>query len=249
MRDNGLWVMGRFIREGDGLYVGDSGAFFRGGLKGLSRTVKASGNDASVCVRYDKTTRDMEREFHRYCRVVYRAMRKSYGKEKVQDECLRVFKVVFPLLHRARTTGECGFDGLARERIRKIFESWHVSEGSVLDILLGNILGRMEEPFTEEEFTAFCDDILVVVMRIRKLTPRECGRLMGVSEEDIDVMLSCGVSRSALYKLYGNSIVSGTGERDSQGNYNGVLFNIFRKMFIQTEPDMVKGEAVQLSLF
>ena len=42
--------------------------------------------------------------------------------------------------------------------------------------------------------------------RIRKLTPRECGRLMGVSDEDIDKM-SAANSNTQLYKQFGNSIV------------------------------------------
>ena len=43
--------------------------------------------------------------------------------------------------------------------------------------------------------------------RIRKMTPRECGRLMGVDDPDISTMLGCGLSDAALYKMYGNSIV------------------------------------------
>ncbi len=46
--------------------------------------------------------------------------------------------------------------------------------------------------------------------RIRKLTPRECFRLMGVQEPDIDKLLSSGISNSQLYKLAGNSIVVNT---------------------------------------
>lgn len=42
--------------------------------------------------------------------------------------------------------------------------------------------------------------------RIRKLTPRECGRLMGVSDEDITKMEKVN-SNSQLYKQFGNSIV------------------------------------------
>lgn len=41
---------------------------------------------------------------------------------------------------------------------------------------------------------------------IRKLTPRECGRLMGVSDEDITKMAAVN-SNSQLYKQFGNSIV------------------------------------------
>lgn len=44
--------------------------------------------------------------------------------------------------------------------------------------------------------------------RIRKLTPRECGRLMGVSDEDIDKMAAVNInSNTQLYKQFGNSIV------------------------------------------
>ena len=43
--------------------------------------------------------------------------------------------------------------------------------------------------------------------RIRKLTPRECGRLMGVSDEDIDKMSAVN-SNTQLYKQFGNSIVA-----------------------------------------
>lgn len=43
--------------------------------------------------------------------------------------------------------------------------------------------------------------------RIRKLTPRECFRLMGVSEGDIDKIQSAGISNAQQYKLAGNSIV------------------------------------------
>lgn len=73
--------------------------------------------------------------------------------------------------------------------------------------------------------------------RIRKLTPRECFRLMGVDDADIDKMQASGLSNSAQYKLAGNSIVV------------DVLYHIFRKMFIETDADMRKGEAEQLTLF
>ena len=42
--------------------------------------------------------------------------------------------------------------------------------------------------------------------RIRRLTERECGRLMGVKDEDIDKILGT-VSKSQAYKQFGNSIV------------------------------------------
>ena len=73
--------------------------------------------------------------------------------------------------------------------------------------------------------------------RIRKLTPKECFRLMGVDDKDIDIIQASGISNSAQYKLAGNSIVV------------DVLFHLFRKMFIETEPDVENGETRQLTLF
>lgn len=56
--------------------------------------------------------------------------------------------------------------------------------------------------------------------RIRKLTPRECFRLMGVSDSDIDKIQKAGISRTQQYKLAGNSIVV------------NVLFYIFKNLFV-----------------
>lgn len=43
--------------------------------------------------------------------------------------------------------------------------------------------------------------------RIRKLTPRECWRLMGFDDEDFDKAQAAGISNTQLYKQAGNSIV------------------------------------------
>ena len=45
------------------------------------------------------------------------------------------------------------------------------------------------------------------IYRIRKLTPRECFRLMGVSDPDVDKIRDAGISESQQYKMAGNSIV------------------------------------------
>ncbi len=58
--------------------------------------------------------------------------------------------------------------------------------------------------------------------RIRKLTPRECGRLMGVSDEDIDKMAAVN-SNTQLYKQFGNSIVI------------DVMCEMFRNLYIEQE--------------
>ena len=56
-------------------------------------------------------------------------------------------------------------------------------------------------------------------LRIRKLTPKECWRLMGWKDEQIDKVK--GISNSQLYKQAGNSIVV------------NVLEEIFRKLFFK----------------
>lgn len=56
-----------------------------------------------------------------------------------------------------------------------------------------------------------------VEYRIRKLTPRECFRLMGFSDSDFDKIK--GISNTQLYKMAGNSIVV------------NVLEEIFRELF------------------
>ena len=43
--------------------------------------------------------------------------------------------------------------------------------------------------------------------RIRKLTPKECWRLMGFNDEDVDNAIAIGISNCNLYKQAGNSIV------------------------------------------
>lgn len=69
--------------------------------------------------------------------------------------------------------------------------------------------------------------------RIRKLTPRECFRLMGVDDADIDKIQAAGISNSQQYKMAGNSIVVDN------------LYHIFRTMFVDKPTKQVK----QLTLF
>ena len=57
--------------------------------------------------------------------------------------------------------------------------------------------------------------------RVRKLTPRDCMRHMGVSDADFDKMRSAGISDTQLYKLAGNSIVVPVLE--------GIFTQMFRK--------------------
>ena len=51
------------------------------------------------------------------------------------------------------------------------------------------------------------DKDMAKIYRIRKLTPKECFRLMGLHDSDIDAIQKAGISESQQYKLAGNSIV------------------------------------------
>lgn len=68
--------------------------------------------------------------------------------------------------------------------------------------------GGLEPKFVDRS----CVDV-----RIRKLTPRECFRLMGFTDDDFDKIK--GISNSQLYKMAGNSIVV------------NVLTEIFKELF------------------
>ncbi|MBO7235198.1 MAG: DNA cytosine methyltransferase [Alistipes sp.] len=70
--------------------------------------------------------------------------------------------------------------------------------------------------------------------RIRKLTPRECFRLMGVDDVDIDKIQGAGISNSQQYKMAGNSIIVDT------------LYYIIRKLFVDKG---CEKEGHQQSLF
>lgn len=50
-------------------------------------------------------------------------------------------------------------------------------------------------------------DGVEVYFRIRKLTPKECFRLMGFDDADVDLLIKNGISNTQLYKMAGNSIV------------------------------------------
>lgn len=71
--------------------------------------------------------------------------------------------------------------------------------------------------------------------RIRKLTPLECFRLMGFSDEDFNKIV--GISNTQLYKMAGNSIVV------------NVLVHIFKSLFEALETNEHKEIIEQPALF
>lgn len=79
----------------------------------------------------------------------------------------------------------------------------------------------MDEQMVQEKLNKeSVDDYLVNGYGIFKLSARECGRLMNVSEDDIDMILDVN-SKTQAYKQFGNSIIV------------AVLMGIFSQLNIQ----------------
>lgn len=113
------------------------------------------------------------------------------------------------------------------KQIRKDYESGLISESR-------HNMTSMEprkDGISNTLTTVQKDNFVLENYRIRKLTPRECWRLMGVKDEQFDRLH--GISNSQLYKLAGNSIVV------------DVLEAIFKNLLMPETTD-TKG---QLSLF
>ena len=89
--------------------------------------------------------------------------------------------------------------------------------------------GRMDDNFiieidSDKEKIKFANNLLgknignYDALKIRKLTPTECFRLMGFSDKDVQILKENKISDSQLYKMAGNSIVV------------NVLVEIFKKL-------------------
>lgn len=240
MEEHGLWYQGKYITEGSSILLNTYGSYVRGGLKDISRTIKSEKMDTGVCVRHETiNTMSKERDFHKQVRVVYRALRKIHGVEKTQDEALRIFKIVFPHMNTIRTSEETEFFIPLNvvEDIKRLKSRWQAT-GELRD-LMDKAIEQMEIPIAwkKETLIEFYEDILPVVMRIRKLTPYETGALMDLRREEVQKMYDAGLSNSAIYKLHGNSICCDT------------LYYIFKKLFIDTTPEARHGQPIQLSIF
>ena len=69
-------------------------------------------------------------------------------------------------------------------------------------------------------------------VRIRKMTERECFRLMGLRDNEIDKILATGISRANAYKLSGNSIVT------------DVIENVLRTLLIEKDAEPGQSKAL-----
>lgn len=96
----------------------------------------------------------------------------------------------------------------------EVEEKYYLSEKMVNSFIKHNnnheantLLARDYKGFGNQPMNAVIENSEENI-RIRKLTPRECWRLMGFSDNDFNSAHTAGVSNSQLYKQAGNSIVT-----------------------------------------
>ena len=91
------------------------------------------------------------------------------------------------------------------KQLRETIQNCELEQGKVLNLDLYNRASYEEsQTITESHHNS---QRLFDGLRIRKLTPKECYRLMGFSDEDFEKSESVPTSNTQLYKQAGNSIV------------------------------------------
>ena len=109
------------------------------------------------------------------------------GKKMEVEECLRI-----------------------KEATKKGYAEAH--EGDYVNLQYPNSKTRRGRVGDQIANTLLCNDANAVVvnvppLRIRKLTPKECFRLMGFDDKDCDILVENKISNTQIYKMAGNSIV------------------------------------------
>ena len=111
----------------------------------------------------------------------------------------------------ATETGVCRIESVEdkpKERL-DTFDDSDAEYGDTIDAFNKKVNKSGCSPTLTTRPEGFKTAILPVTnnLRVRKLTPKECFRLMGFSDKDFDAAHNVGISNSQLYKQAGNSIV------------------------------------------
>ena len=136
---------------------------------------------------------------NRYVRFIYRKMMREHGVQETREQALRIFAISTPERERVRRLGAATLSDDFKEKLMALVNEWGIRPNFIAESI--SAFG------TPEDMEQILLDLTPIRVRIRKLTPTECLRLMDVHDEDIDRMKGSGLSNSALYKLAGNSIV------------------------------------------
>ena len=174
-------------------------------------------NPECLCV-YKIIESDMTRtKLNRYVWYCYRKYEKRVGTDKAREEVSRIFDITVVEKERIKDSEQDNvvIQQDAMNKVMAILEEWEIYKPWMLDAI-----AEYTHTFhSKKDAIRFLSDITPIRKAIRKLTERECFRLMDVNESDIDKIQDSGVSRSQQYKMAGNSIVVACME--------GIFYNLF----------------------
>ena len=125
--------------------------------------------------------------------------------EERRDEGIRFFKD--DCCGTLRTIDACGDKRVLEPDVTTIKVRNQATEFAGCTDVAGTLMARDYKGFGNQEMAAVIENYNNVKYRIRKLTPTECWRLMGFTDEDCNRAAEY-VSPSSLYKQAGNSIVT-----------------------------------------
>ena len=155
--------------------------------KGMIQTIKANSNDVGVVVKSQLKAQMAETLIEQGKVQEFDVIRHSYTKSRMNGEMKDIQENnMSPTLD---TRADC-LGVVVQQKGRGY------NKGGKHEIC---------PPITSNSFQE--NNHLLSNLRIRKLTPLECWRLMGISDEDFYKVKNAGVSNSQLYKQAGNGIV------------------------------------------
>ena len=167
---------------------------------------------------YEIIESDMTRtKLNRYVWYCYRIYERKVGTDKAREEVSRIFDITVMEKERIKDAEQTDvvIEQDAMNKVMAILEEWGMYKPWMLDAI-----AEYTHTFhSKSDAIRFLSDITPIRKAIRKLTERECFRLMDVNESDIDKIQDSGVSRSRQYCLAGNSIVVACME--------GIFYNLF----------------------
>ena len=141
----------------------------------------------------------MKSKLNRYVRYIYNLMKAKIGVEKTREEALKIYVLTTKEKERVSKEHASSFSEDFKDAIISLCKEWEINPKYINEELC---------VFDSEEWLLErLKDLTPLRVRIRKLTPKECHRLMGNTDSDFDAMQAAGISNSGLYKLAGNSIV------------------------------------------
>lgn len=221
--------------EGDGVYL--NRPYQKRGVvqKGMIQTIKCNGNDLGVVVAdaevsdrevvnlWTETQAKMitpEGNIKRYIgsdiidifkegQVADISFPNGYNKgPRVHDECPTLNGTTTKSSFVIKVKDKVGNEMPLYTNYKKLVETVEKNEMPVNEVkhmdlynrTLTNVCGTLSNPCHN-------NNRLWDGLRIRKLTPKECFRLMGFEDKDIECLIENKISNTQLYKMAGNSIV------------------------------------------